>query len=156
MFSLPRLTPVVAFLALLLLGAVSPAPALAQVDLNSASFSQLEAVDGISSAMAQKIIANRPLRSKRALVDRLVEVDLAVADLQVEAAPRVGAHPRLVVDRRALSAEVGERDQRACVAGVAAGPGELFQAAFLFRRAPMSSGWDVPRADRGCVSRPSY
>ena len=48
--------------------------------------------------------------------DGLVNVEVAVADLQVEATVRVGANPRLEVNRRALAAEVRQRHK---VAGLA-------------------------------------
>jgi hypothetical protein len=43
--------------------------------------------------------------------DRLVDIEVAVTDLQVEAAVRVGADPGFEVNRRALASEVRQRDQ---------------------------------------------
>ncbi|MBI4867917.1 MAG: helix-hairpin-helix domain-containing protein [Candidatus Wallbacteria bacterium] len=72
MIFLPRfLRPLLALGVLLLLAVATPGGLYAQVDLNSASYSQLAAVDGISESMAQKIINARPLRTKRDLVTRL-------------------------------------------------------------------------------------
>ena len=46
---------------------------------------------------------------KCAVVYRLIDEQVTVADLDVEAAIRVGTDPRLEVDRRALAAKVGKR-----------------------------------------------
>ena len=54
-----------------------------------------------------------------AVRDGLVQVDVPVADLDVESAVGIGAHPRLVVDSRALPSEVGERDEVANAADTA-------------------------------------
>ena len=43
--------------------------------------------------------------------DRLVDVEVAVADLNVEAAIGVGTGPRLEVDRGPLAAKVGQGHQ---------------------------------------------
>jgi hypothetical protein len=52
----------------------------------------------------------------RATDDRLVDVDVTVPYLEVKATIRVGAYPCLIVDWRALTAEVGQRHQFACIA----------------------------------------
>src|SRR6185503_6705745 len=56
------------------------------------------------------------------LLDDAPEADLPVIDAQIEPALRVGAHPRLVGDRRAFAAVVGERNQRAVATLLAARP----------------------------------
>ncbi len=38
-----------------------------------------------------------------------VDIDVTVADFDVKAALWIGAHPRLVVDRCSLAAEIGQR-----------------------------------------------
>jgi hypothetical protein len=43
----------------------------------------------------------------RAVGDRLVQIDVTIANLDVEPALRVGANPCLVMDRGALATEVG-------------------------------------------------
>src|SRR5688572_2780298 len=51
-----------------------------------------------------------------AVSDRLVHVEVAIADLQVEAALGVGANPGLVVNRCTLTAEVRQRHEVAVLA----------------------------------------
>src|SRR5437016_2229990 len=53
--------------------------------------------------------------------DRAPQRDLAVVDPHVEAARRIAAHPRLVRDRRAVAAVIGERQQHAVLALAAIG-----------------------------------
>jgi hypothetical protein len=53
--------------------------------------------------------------------DRLVDVEVAVADLQIEPAVWVRAHPRLVVNRGALAAEIRQWDKVASLALLALG-----------------------------------
>ena len=45
--------------------------------------------------------------------DRLVEVHVAITDLDVESAIGIAAHPGLVVNRRSLTSKVGQRQQAA-------------------------------------------
>src|SRR5262249_23020223 len=52
----------------------------------------------------------------RAIADRLVDDDIAVANLHVVQTVRIGADPRFVLDRCALASKVRERHQ---VAGTA-------------------------------------
>ena len=47
----------------------------------------------------------------RALKNRLVQIHVAVTNLEVESAVRIRADPRFVVDRRSLATEVGQREQ---------------------------------------------
>src|SRR5947207_3266755 len=51
------------------------AAAQGQVDVNSASKEELEALPGIGPALADKIIQNRPYKAKRELVSRNVIPD---------------------------------------------------------------------------------
>ena len=51
-----------------------------------------------------------------AVVDGLIDVEFAVADLDVVTAIGVGADPCLVMDWGALAAEIAERDQVAVTA----------------------------------------
>src|SRR3712207_4936330 len=60
-------------------------------------------------------------RSLVALADGAAEADLSVVDADVEAAVRVGADPRLVGDRRAVAAVVGQRYEQSLVALAALG-----------------------------------
>ena len=53
--------------------------------------------------------------------NRLVDVEVTVADFQVETAVRVRADPRLVVNRGALAAEIRQRDKVASLALLALG-----------------------------------
>src|SRR5687768_11561411 len=53
--------------------------------------------------------------------DRFVDVEVAVADLQVEAAVGIRADPGLVVNRGALAAEIRQRDKVASLALLALG-----------------------------------
>src|SRR6188474_803615 len=48
--------------------------------------------------------------------DGAAEADLAIVDTNVEAARRIAAHPRLVVDRGAVAPVVRQRQQHAVVA----------------------------------------
>jgi hypothetical protein len=43
--------------------------------------------------------------------NRLVDVEVAVADLEVEAAVGIGTHPGFVVDGRALATEIRQRHE---------------------------------------------
>ena len=51
----------------------------------------------------------------------LVQVDVAVADFNIEATFGIGARPGLEVDGGSLPAEIGERDQITGTAGLALG-----------------------------------
>ncbi len=42
------------------------------------------------------------------IVDRLINVNVAIPDLQVETALGVGANPGLILDRGALAAKIGK------------------------------------------------
>src|SRR6185295_18435074 len=53
----------------------------------------------------------QPGAVQRAAGDRLVDIEVAVADLDVEAALGIGAGPRLEMNCRALAAEIGQRDE---------------------------------------------
>jgi hypothetical protein len=55
------------------------------------------------------------------VADRLIDINITVADLQVVTALRVGADPRLIVNRRALVAEVRERHKISGLAFLAFG-----------------------------------
>src|SRR5262249_31926168 len=57
-----------------------------------------------------------PARVEIAVPDGFIHVNVSVADLDVEAAGRVRAYPRLIVNRRSPGAEIGQRHQ---VAGFA-------------------------------------
>ena len=76
----------------------------------------------------------------RAAGNRLVEVNVAVSDLDVESAGRVAAHPRLVVDGRSLASKVTQRQQAALAAVLAFGPTVLFQRSFLTFRPVVVGG----------------
>ena len=52
----------------------------------------------------------------------LVEVDVAVADFNVESTVGVAAYPCLVVDWRSLTSKVGQRQQAPALASAAFGP----------------------------------
>jgi hypothetical protein len=43
--------------------------------------------------------------------NRFIHVDVTISNLDVEAAGRIGADPRLVMDRGAPSAKIGQRHQ---------------------------------------------
>ena len=58
--------------------------------------------------------------------DRLVEVHVSVANLYVETAIGVAAHPSLIVDRRALAAEIRQREQVSIIACATFGPSIVF------------------------------
>ena len=45
-----------------------------------------------------------------AVVDRLVDINVTVADFQVEATIGIGAYPGFVLDGRALTAEIRKGD----------------------------------------------
>jgi hypothetical protein len=45
------------------------------------------------------------------VVDRLVNIDIAVADFQVKTTLRIGANPGLILDRGALTTEIGKGHQ---------------------------------------------
>ena len=53
--------------------------------------------------------------------DGLVDIDIAVADLDVEATVGVGANPGFVMDGGTLAAEVGEGNEISLLAGLALG-----------------------------------
>src|SRR5437016_3147113 len=53
-------------------GSSDEAAAQGQVDVNSASKEELEALPGIGPALADKIVQNRPYKAKRELVSRNV------------------------------------------------------------------------------------
>jgi hypothetical protein len=61
----------------------------------------------------------------RAADNRLVDVDVTIPYLEVEATIGVSAYPRFIVNWRALTAEVRERHQIACIALLALGHTEL-------------------------------
>jgi hypothetical protein len=43
--------------------------------------------------------------------DGLIEINITVPDFEVEAAFRIGANPRFIVNRRPLTAEIGQGHQ---------------------------------------------
>ena len=45
-----------------------------------------------------------------AVIDGLINIDIAVADFQVKTTLRIGANPSFVLNRRALTAEIGKGD----------------------------------------------
>jgi hypothetical protein len=45
------------------------------------------------------------------VVDRLINIDIAVPDFQVESAIRVGADPGFILNGGALTAKIGQRNQ---------------------------------------------
>jgi len=84
--------------------------------------------DGEPSPCPRPLLRARVLPAEgvdRAVVDGLVDEDLAVADLQVERAVGIGAHPGLVLDGSALVAEVGQGHQVPNVAFLALGEIEI-------------------------------
>src|SRR5579875_897459 len=62
---------------------------------------------------------------QRAAGDRLIDVEIAVADLDIEAALRIRAGPRLEMDSRALASKVRERHEIAGFALLTLGKGHL-------------------------------
>ena len=56
-----------------------------------------------------------------AVRNRFVDVQVAVANLEIKTAIRVGTDPRLVVDRRPLTAEIGQWHKVTCLALLAIG-----------------------------------
>ena len=56
-----------------------------------------------------------------AVRNRLVDVQVAVANLEIKTTIRVRTDPRLVVNRRPLAPEIGQRHQVACLALLAVG-----------------------------------
>jgi hypothetical protein len=67
----------------------------------------------------------------RATHDRLVSIDITVPDFQVKAAIRIGANPRLELNRSSLTAEVGQRYEVSGIAFLALGEIELFHGVLL-------------------------
>jgi hypothetical protein len=77
-----------------------------------------------ASSIDQDRLAN-PGVVHRAANNRLVDVDVTVSYLEVEATIGISADPRLIVNWRALAAEVRQRHQVACIALLALGQTEL-------------------------------
>jgi len=63
----------------------------------------------------------------RAAHDRLVDIDVTVADLQIEAALRVSAYPGFVMNCGALTAKIGQGNQVTLFAFLTLGEISLFQ-----------------------------
>jgi hypothetical protein len=59
---------------------------------------------------------------RRPTRDGLIDKDIAIPDLDVEAALRIAAHPRLVVYRRSLTAKVGKGEKISALALAALRP----------------------------------
>jgi hypothetical protein len=77
-----------------------------------------------ASSIDQDRLAN-PGVVHRAADNRLVDVDVTVSYLEVEATIGISADPRLIVNRRALAAKVRQRHQIACITLLALGQTEL-------------------------------
>jgi hypothetical protein len=63
--------------------------------------------------------------------DRLIDIDIAVPDFQVEAAIRIGADPGFIPDGRPLAAEIGQRHEVSGVALLALGETDRFHEILL-------------------------
>ncbi len=59
--------------------------------------------------------------------NRLVKVDIAIADLYIESAVGVAAHPCLVVNWRSLAPKVGQREQATAGASSALRPTVVYR-----------------------------
>jgi hypothetical protein len=73
---------------------------------------------------AYKLPGTRVVR--QAAHDRFVSIDITVSDFKVETAIRISANPCLVVDSRALAAEIGKGHEVSGVAFLALGESEIF------------------------------
>lgn len=56
----------------------------------------------------------------------LIQIYVPIPDFEIEAAIRTGAYPRFVVNRRPLTAEIGQRHQDTCVTLQTFGKGIVF------------------------------
>jgi hypothetical protein len=68
---------------------------------------------------------------ERAAHDRLIDIYIAVPDLQVEAAIRIGADPCFITDRCPLAAKIGQRHEVSRVAFLTFGETDWFHGILL-------------------------